>query len=149
MARKTPNHRFDLPPLELQCMQALWALGKGSVREIRSWLLSERPLAYTTVMTVMDRLARKGVVEREKLGRAHLYRPRFAENQIRDRALERLVANFFQGSRADLHQYLSAGTTEAAKPQAPSAPGLQQIRPAPRRQTAGTRTAPRIDPSLL
>jgi hypothetical protein len=100
-------------------------------------------------MTVMDRLARKGVVEREKQGRAHLYRPRFAENQIRDRALERLVANFFQGSRDDLHQYLSGGTTEGAKAQAPSAPGLQEIRPAGRRQTAGTRTAPSIDPSLL
>lgn len=110
MARKNHNHRLDLPPLELECMNALWALGQATVQEIRDRLFPNRPLAYTTVMTVMDRLARKGVVAREKRSRAHLYRASIPEELVRDRAIIRLVENFFQGSREGLRRYLgSAG----------------------------------------
>ncbi|HSC76954.1 MAG TPA: BlaI/MecI/CopY family transcriptional regulator, partial [Candidatus Acidoferrales bacterium] len=76
-ARRSASPRktlFDLPPLELECMKALWAQGEASVREIREQLLAEgRALAYTTVETIMDRLARKGAVARRKVGRAHRY----------------------------------------------------------------------------
>ncbi len=90
-------------------MKALWDLGRGTVHEIRARLFPKRPLAYTTVMTVMDRLARKGIVGREKRGRAHLYRPSIGEDPIRERAIARLVENFFQGSRERLGQYLETG----------------------------------------
>jgi len=122
MARKTRNHRLNLPPpLELRCMKALWALGEGTVHEIRSQLLSERAFAYTTVLTLMDRLARKGIVEREKQGRAHLYRPLVAEERILEQALARLLGDFFRGSREELRHYLDTqkvGGAEArlAKP---------------------------------
>jgi predicted transcriptional regulator len=106
MARKTHNHRLDLPPLELDCMKTLWALGQGTVQEIRDQLFPKRPLAYTTVMTVMDRLAHKGVVEREKRGRAHVYRPSITEASVRDRAIARLSENFFQSSPEALRRYL-------------------------------------------
>ena len=75
MARKSRNHRLDLPPLELECMKVLWALGEGTVHTVRSQIFAARPLAYTTIMTIMGRLVRKGVVERQKRGRAHVYRP--------------------------------------------------------------------------
>ncbi|MEL4505553.1 BlaI/MecI/CopY family transcriptional regulator [Luteococcus sp. H138] len=55
-------------------MEKLWQQGKpASVREIHESLLSEKTLAYTTVMTVLDRLAKKGVVHRERAGRLWLY----------------------------------------------------------------------------
>ncbi len=113
MARKNHNHPFDLPPLELECMKALWALGKGTIHEIRGRLMAKRPLAYTTVMTVMDRLARKGVVEREKRGRAHLYHPGISERLVLERAIARLAESFFQGSRNELRRYLATGETKS------------------------------------
>jgi len=54
---------LDLAPLELDCMNTLWPMGEATVREIRDRLAERRARAYTTIMTIMDRLARKGVVE--------------------------------------------------------------------------------------
>ena len=55
-------------------MQHLWALGApASVREVLDGLAPARPLAYTTVMTVLDNLHSKGLVRREKRGRAYAY----------------------------------------------------------------------------
>jgi predicted transcriptional regulator len=68
-----------LGDLERAVMDVLWdsgpAAGAGvTVREVAE-ALQERDLAYTTVMTVLDRLAGKGMVEREREGRAWSYRP--------------------------------------------------------------------------
>src|SRR6266699_3550465 len=114
MARKSRNHHFDLPPLELRCMAALWDAGQATVHEIRAQLLPHRPLAYTTVMTVMDRLARKGVVEREKRGRAHLYRPAVTREAVSEHALQHLVENFFHGSCDELLRRLENGGRRAS-----------------------------------
>ncbi len=56
-------------------MDVLWDRGRpATVREVAE-TLHDRELAYTTVMTVLDRLAGKGMVERDRAGRAWLYRP--------------------------------------------------------------------------
>lgn len=47
------------PPLELQCLCALWTLGEANVQAVRDHLAPSKPLAYTTVMTMLDRLTRK------------------------------------------------------------------------------------------
>lgn len=63
-----------LGELETQIMEILWVQpGPMSVRSVHESLLARRELAYTTVMTVLDRLAKKGVVDRERDGRAWLY----------------------------------------------------------------------------
>ncbi len=90
---------LDLAPLELDCMNTLWPLGEATVREIRENLAERRPRAYTTIMTIMDRLARKGVVERKKVGRAYKYVPNLSEDDARAQALGQVVANFFGGSK--------------------------------------------------
>lgn len=55
-------------------MEELWSsAGPRSVRDVHAALTRERDLAYTTVMTVLDRLAKKGLVVRESSGRAYLY----------------------------------------------------------------------------
>ncbi len=65
-----------LGELERAVMEQLWSADHAvSVREVHSALGSERDLAYTTVMTVLDRLAKKSVVTREREGRAWIYRP--------------------------------------------------------------------------
>ena len=106
-------------------MMALWSAGRATVHEIRAQLLPNRPLAYTTVMTVMDRLARKGVVEREKRGRAHLYRPVATREAVSERALQQLVENFFHGSFDELLLHLENGRRKApvTVPVPPGTPG--------------------------
>jgi BlaI family transcriptional regulator, penicillinase repressor len=103
--QKNPPRRhslLDLAPLELDCMNTLWPMGEGTVREIRSRLASRRVRAYTTIMTIMDRLARKGVVERQKSGRAYVYRPRLSADEARAQALGQVLENFFGGSKEAL-----------------------------------------------
>src|SRR6202795_292062 len=90
---------LDLAPLELDCMNTLWPMGEGTVREIRDQLAPRRPRAYTTIMTIMDRLARKGIVERRKVGRAYIYRPNLTAEDARTQALGQVIENFFAGSK--------------------------------------------------
>ena len=97
-------------------MRMLWALGHGTVQDIRARLLPERPLAYTTVMTVMDHLTRKGIAGREKQGRAFVYRPLVSEQAVREHAIDRLIQNFFLNSRDRLRSYLG-GETRAGQTQ--------------------------------
>jgi BlaI family transcriptional regulator, penicillinase repressor len=145
MARKSRNSLFDLPPLELECMKALWALGKATVEDIRARLMPTRPLAYTTVMTVMDRLARKGIAQRRKQGRAHLYSSAVAEESVREHAVNRLVENFFAGSREHLRTHLAGAAKSRAGYKAQATP--EPARPAKRERAAPR--AEKIDPALL
>jgi BlaI family transcriptional regulator, penicillinase repressor len=99
---------LDLAPLELDCMNTLWPMGQGTVREIRDGLAARRPRAYTTIMTIMDRLARKGVVERRKVGRAYIYSPNLSAEDARTQALGQVIENFFGGSKDALLAQLNA-----------------------------------------
>jgi len=105
---------LDLAPLELDCMNTLWPIGEGTVREIRDQLAPRRPRAYTTIMTIMDRLARKGIVERRKKGRAYIYRPTLSVEDARSHALGQIVESFFGGSREIAAAYLRDGNSQAA-----------------------------------
>jgi predicted transcriptional regulator len=89
-------------------MNTLWPMGEGTVREIRDRLAERRPRAYTTIMTIMDRLARKGVVERRKSGRAYIYRPNLSAQEARAHALSQVVESFFGGSQEELLAELRA-----------------------------------------
>ena len=65
-----------LGDLEREVMRHLWDAGEPlTVRQVHERLMRERDLAYTTVMTVLDRLAKKGVVTQQKADRAYLYAP--------------------------------------------------------------------------
>jgi len=68
--------------LESRVMQRLWDAPEGStVREVRDALAGEHPVAYTTVMTVLDTLHRKGWLQRELDGRAYRYTPATSREQ--------------------------------------------------------------------
>ena len=71
-----------LGTLEQSVMDRLWSWSQPvAVREVLEDLQRDRILAYTTVMTVMDNLHRKGVLTREKDGRAYVYRPAVTREQ--------------------------------------------------------------------
>jgi BlaI family transcriptional regulator, penicillinase repressor len=88
-------------------MKVLWSRGQGTVHEVRAELFPRRPLAYTTVETLLQRLAGKGVLTREKRGRRHLYRPRLPAEMFREHAIDRVVRDFFAGSRDRLRLHLA------------------------------------------
>ena len=86
----------NLPPapalgrLEQQVMDDLWGRGRpASVRDVREGLGAD--LAYTTLMTTLDRLYKKGLLERTKDGRAFLYAPRVSREQLQRGLLTRVL----------------------------------------------------------
>lgn len=99
-------------------MKSLWALEEGTVAQVQQRLRPARNLAYTTVMTLLDRLDKKGAVSRRKEGRSYVYRPILTRRAELERALDRLVEDFFNGSREELRAYLTGAAiavTEAAQ----------------------------------
>ena len=115
-ALEVPNKfaRDIPPPLELECLKALWTMGEGNVKDVRRALAANRNLAYTTVMTVLDRLARKGGVARRKVGRSFVYAPLLRRENLRRLAIQDLVDRFFDGSEDALMAYLQNGHSSPA-----------------------------------
>jgi predicted transcriptional regulator len=107
------------PPLELRCLTALWRLGEANVQSVRNWLAPQKPLAYTTVMTMLDRLTRKGVLTRRKVGRSFFYRPSVSEDEIRSLAVRELTDSLFDGKPDALLEFLGASPGAAAAPAVP------------------------------
>jgi BlaI family penicillinase repressor len=107
--RKPGPPRDIPPPLEMLCLKALWSLGEGNVSEVQRIVAESRPLAYTTVMTVLERLARRNVVSRRKSGRAFVYAPHMSRDSIRRLALKEFVDGFFDGSPEKLAEFLRRG----------------------------------------
>jgi len=104
-----PRHSIlDLAPLELECMSVLWPLGEGTVRDIHRQLAASRPRAYTTIMTIMDRLAHKRIVTRRRVGRAYRYQANLSADEARISAIEKIVTGFFDGSAEALAAHLAA-----------------------------------------
>jgi predicted transcriptional regulator len=110
------------PPLELLCLKALWSLSEGNVRDVQQVVARTRPLAYTTIMTVLDRLVRKGKLTRLKKGRAFLYTPATSENSMREVAVRELLESFFDGSADKLRQFLGVPEIAAAAAAGAEAP---------------------------
>jgi predicted transcriptional regulator len=72
--------RLELGPLELKVLEVLWQRNRAST--VRSVQPSFPRLAYTTLMTTLDRLYRKGVLRRLRLGRAFGYEPRCSRDEL-------------------------------------------------------------------
>ncbi len=90
------KHRAPaLGPLEIAVMEIVWAHGAASVHDVSHRL--ERPLAYTTVMTTLDRLYKKGLLDRRKADRAFIYAPRLTRSEWEQTRAGELVAGFLAG----------------------------------------------------
>jgi len=98
----------ELSRLELECMKAIWLRQAQTVSDVQESLLPFRPLAYTTVLTILDRLSRKGAVTRVKRGKAYVYAPSLSFELSRQEALAELLQSYFEGSRERLINYLES-----------------------------------------
>jgi predicted transcriptional regulator len=94
------------PPLEMMCLNALWEIHEGNVEDVRKVVSQSRPLAYTTVLTLLDRLARRGAVSRRKEGRGFRYQPTVERDKLRRMALRQFLEYHFDGSEAKLKIFL-------------------------------------------
>lgn len=112
--RERPDSKGMLGALESEVMTALWASGEAlSVRQVLECLNDGRPapLAYTTVMTVLARLAEKGVLTREQVGRGFVYSATVEDEAgiavrgvVRDYG-EAALAHFVEQAKADPKLY--------------------------------------------
>jgi predicted transcriptional regulator len=90
----------SLGDLERSVMEQLWAAPADpdheglTVREVHAALAEDRDIAYTTVMTVMDRLARKELVVQERDGRAYRYRARASRAEMTADLMRETLADF-------------------------------------------------------
>jgi predicted transcriptional regulator len=97
--------------LELRVLEAVWRRPAGaSVRDIKE----EFPAAaYTTLMTTLDRLHRKGVLDRDKPGRAFVYRPRYSREEMETGAAARAVGPLLgQGNAQPILSWLVDAVSE-------------------------------------
>lgn len=94
------------PPLEMLCLNALWEIREGNVEDVRRMVSQNRPLAYTTVLTLLDRLTRRGAVSRRKEGRGFRYQPTVERSRMRRVALRQFLEYHFEGSETKLKLFL-------------------------------------------
>src|SRR5918992_2496348 len=91
-------------------MEALWALGSASVREVQERLPEGKRPAYTTVQTIVYRLEEKGAVRRvKKIGNAHIFEPVVTRKAAVRRLVDDLLAFFGGSPRTLMAQMVEAG----------------------------------------
>ncbi len=103
MVRKKGNQtRRLLTDVELELMSIVWDQGESKVKDILAALPPARPLAYTSVSTILRILEKKGVLASRKEGRAHVYYPLVAKSDYEVISLQHLVENVFSGTPSSL-----------------------------------------------
>ncbi|MEO7130294.1 MAG: BlaI/MecI/CopY family transcriptional regulator [Dermatophilaceae bacterium] len=112
------NARPRLGDLERAVLEHLWVSVDAhpdglTVREVHDTVGVERGLAYTTLMTVLDRMAKKGLVVRERDGRAWRYLPASSREELTSEALHQTLGEFSSGDRRSaLMHFLEESTPE-------------------------------------
>ncbi len=99
------SQSLALGSLEFELMEILWSRGESSVREVVPKL--SRPLAYTTVMTTLDRLFKKGLLDRHKSDRAFVYSPHLSRQEWERKRAGSLVTGFLAGPHPSRELLLS------------------------------------------
>jgi len=95
-----------LTPQELEIMKVVWSRGRATVRDVYEALLEERRIAYTTVMTMMNVLEKKGHLRKRSFGRSFVYRPTRPQGKVLGSMVQEFVDRVFGGSAAPLLAHL-------------------------------------------
>lgn len=88
----------QLGELQRAVLEALWSHGDSTVQEVAEQLGPERKLAYTTVLTTLQNLAKAGWVTHEKSGRAYVYSPTRTRDQASSKSISSFVKRVFGGN---------------------------------------------------
>ena len=96
-----------LTPQELAIMKVVWRVDTPTVRNVYEALRKTRPIAYTTVMTMMNVLEDKGYLEKKSNGRAHVYTPTRPRHQVVGAMVRDFVDRVFDGASSSLLLHLA------------------------------------------
>lgn len=107
---------------ELEVLKVIWRRGPSTVREVLEALQEARPRAYTSVMSLMNVMAEKGLLLRRELGRAFVYEPAVAKEETEANMLGDLLGRVFDGS-SDL---LIARLLDNSRPSAEELDAIQR-----------------------
>jgi BlaI family transcriptional regulator, penicillinase repressor len=100
-------HHPTLTPHELAIMKVIWRLKKVTVRDVYETLREQRPIAYTTVMTMMNVLEEKGYLSKARVDRAYVYRPTRSQQQVLRQMVADFVDRVFDGAASSLFVHLA------------------------------------------
>jgi predicted transcriptional regulator len=118
MAR--PRHE-NPTPAELEVMQVIWQEGPCTVRKVMNALNKQRPRAYTSVMSLMETMAKKGLLRQKPKGRAFVYSAKLSRRKALSDMVKDLLSRAFDGSASSLVAHLLQQST-------PDNEGLAEIR---------------------
>ena len=105
--RNSNNPQHTLSELEREVMSIIWEKKKVTSREIREALEPERPLALTTILTVISRLKKKKyILEVPSLGRSMVFKAAIPREKVAGNRLRGLLKQFFRGSPSSLVAHL-------------------------------------------
>ncbi len=111
----------QLGSLQLKVMSAVWNLQKATVREVKNAVSGRKPLAYTTVLSVMQVLEKKGYLRHETLNRRYVYYPRISRQQVVKSNIRDRANRLFDGSAELLMRHV-------LESQEPSAGELKRLK---------------------
>ncbi|CAK8583432.1 BlaI/MecI/CopY family transcriptional regulator (plasmid) [Priestia megaterium] len=87
-----------LGPLELEVMKVLWSKKEATVQEVLADLNKQNEYAYTTIMTIMNRLDKKRILTRNKVGKGYQYKARYNQDELvqhtSSKKVEQLLGNY-------------------------------------------------------
>lgn len=112
-----------LTPVEFQIMEIVWELGSALVKDVHRELYRRKGLAYTTVMTEMTQMYRKGVLSHSRRGRAFLYSPRLSRREALEGNLQDFISDFFHGSTEEFSLFVGGDREGQQKPSRAAKPG--------------------------
>lgn len=95
-----------LSGLQLAVMRVLWKRERATVADVQSDLQPERPLAYSTLATILKRMEDKGVIQHMVEGRTYVYEPLVAPHEVNHSVLSDLVEKVFAGRPSELVSHL-------------------------------------------
>ncbi len=107
MSKRQKASLVGLGETELEILQHVWRLGDAVVADVHACIQNTRPVAYTTVMTVMKNLAGKGYLAAERDGTRIRYRPARSASNVKGSVARTLVDKVFGGSPVELVQALA------------------------------------------
>lgn len=96
----------SLGPLEKRVLDATWKLKKANVRDVVERLNDE--FAYTTIMTTLDRLYKKGYLDREMSGRAFIYSPRATQEEMQIGILGDVITDLLDSATRSVEPVLAS-----------------------------------------
>jgi BlaI family penicillinase repressor len=100
----------DLGELQRAVIEIVWELGRANVHEVREHLAGGKKLAYTTVLTALQKLEKTGWLTHENQGKSYVYLPTATREQAGGKSLRKFIKHVFDGDAVLMFQHLMRET---------------------------------------